>query len=673
MSVAAMKTPGVYISELDAFGNAVVPVPTAVPVFIGYTSTTQFNGQNLKNKAIKITSLADFTTIYGSTPPQVQFNVTSNVLPAGFDALTAQVPIQKAAAVKAAKAASDAAAAITPADATAVAAAAAYTTAATTMGTDVATTTAAVAKAQTAYNAEVAASPQNPVTLAAASAILSATLANQKLITETDDTKIEALVAARADLKAKQAVNPPVAADVAAAQTALTTAQNVFEKIIEGSDFIFNNVAYTLATSTINYRLFGGVKFFFENGGGHCYILSVGSYDYTKTGLSDNSDFTNALTLLEKETEPTMIVIPDAVEIKNPAASTIDLIYSNCYSLQSQMMDHCGTLMNRVAILDIPGGYEEQPVGTTSSIDAFRNAVEPTLPKFNSYGAAYYPWINTTVFQPSDVSYLNVNATTANTSAIQAMLTDEFTDDQGIPNSKMAPYISALFPAAGSTATITPSKADSVLSNLSKSYQQLINAILTNLNLMPPSAAMAGIYTTVDNNEGVWVAPANVAVQSAVSPAVTIDNDTQEDLNVPIDGKSICAIRAFTGKGVLVWGARTLDGNANDWRYINVRRTLIYIEQSVKEAASAYVFAPNDPGTWVNVSSMISNFLTGLWSQGGLVGPQPADAFSVAVGLGITMTGDDILAGIMRVAVKVAVSHPAEFIDITFQQEMQKA
>ena len=147
----------------------------------------------------------------------------------------------------------------------------------------------------------------------------------------------------------------------------------------------------------------------------------------------------------------------------------------------------------------------------------------------------------------------------------------------------------------------------------------------------------------------------------------------QEDLNVPLDGKSVCAIRAFKGMGNMVWGARTLDGNSNDWRYVNVRRTLIYLEQSIKEAAKAYVFAPNDASTWVNVKSMISNFLTGVWKQGGLVGPKPADAYSVSVGLGTTMTNDDIQQGIMRVMVKVAVSHPAEFIEITFQQQMQKA
>ena len=123
----------------------------------------------------------------------------------------------------------------------------------------------------------------------------------------------------------------------------------------------------------------------------------------------------------------------------------------------------------------------------------------------------------------------------------------------------------------------------------------------------------------------------------------------------------------------MVWGARTLDGNSQDWRYINVRRTLIYIEQSVKYAAKTYVFEPNDSGTWILVKSMITGFLNDLWKAGGLVGNSPADAYEVDVGLGSTMTPTDILDGIMRVSVKVAVSRPAEFIVITFEQKMQES
>ena len=201
------------------------------------------------------------------------------------------------------------------------------------------------------------------------------------------------------------------------------------------------------------------------------------------------------------------------------------------------------------------------------------------------------------------------------------------------------------------------------------------NAILTEmakrLNLLPPAAAMAGIYTMVDNARGVWKAPANVSLHSVVGPAVPISQEQQEDLNVHVRGKSINAIRGFVGEGTLVWGARTLDGNSLDWRYINVRRTMIMLEESIRIAAKAVMFEPNVAGTWVTIKGMISNFLTGIWKRGGLAGAAPEDAFSVHLGLGETMTPEDILEGILRVTVLVAISRPAEFIEITFQQQMQ--
>src|SRR5690606_9222522 len=107
--------------------------------------------------------------------------------------------------------------------------------------------------------------------------------------------------------------------------------------------------------------------------------------------------------------------------------------------------------------------------------------------------------------------------------------------------------------------------------------------------------------------------------------------------------------------------------------YVNVRRTMIMLEESVKLASKAYVFEPNVANTWVTIKSMIGNFLTGVWKRGGLAGSSPEDAFSVHVGLGETMTAEDILEGILRVTVLVALSRPAEFIEITFQQQMQKS
>jgi hypothetical protein len=193
------------------------------------------------------------------------------------------------------------------------------------------------------------------------------------------------------------------------------------------------------------------------------------------------------------------------------------------------------------------------------------------------------------------------------------------------------------------------------------------------LGTLPPSAAMAGIYTQIDATRGVWNAPANIGFTSVIGPTVPISNKMQEDLNVPITGYAVNAIRDFVGRGTLVWGARTLDGNSNDWRYIQVRRTLIYIEQSVELALNKFVFEPNVAQTWVTVATMIGAFLRGLWSQGGLMGATPEEAYSVLCGLGSTMTAQDVLEGRMIVQIKLQMVRPAEFIILTFKQQMQGA
>ncbi|HTR00582.1 MAG TPA: phage tail sheath C-terminal domain-containing protein, partial [Candidatus Acidoferrum sp.] len=211
----------------------------------------------------------------------------------------------------------------------------------------------------------------------------------------------------------------------------------------------------------------------------------------------------------------------------------------------------------------------------------------------------------------------------------------------------------------------------SALMMASTTYANITQHVLTDANVLPPSGGMAGVYANVDANEGVWQAPANVSMVGVVDLPIKLSADQQAYLNVDaIGGKAINAIRFFNGLGILVWGARTLDANSLDWRYVPVRRTMIMLEQSVKLAAQPYVFQPNDANTWAGVKSMVSSFLTSIWKEGGLQGATPDAAFQVNVGLGSTMTADDILNGIMRVTVLVAVVHPAEFIVITFEQEM---
>jgi phage tail sheath protein FI len=174
----------------------------------------------------------------------------------------------------------------------------------------------------------------------------------------------------------------------------------------------------------------------------------------------------------------------------------------------------------------------------------------------------------------------------------------------------------------------------------------------------------------VDSNRGVWKSPANVSLNRVSAPTVSIERSEQDGLNVSDTGKSINAIRFFNGKGVLIWGARTLDGNSNEWRYISVRRFFNMVEESVKKATEPFVFEPNNANTWVKVKAMIENFLTLQWRSGALMGAKASDAFYVKVGLGETMTEDDVLNGKMIVEIGMAAVRPAEFIILRFSHKM---
>jgi hypothetical protein len=215
---------------------------------------------------------------------------------------------------------------------------------------------------------------------------------------------------------------------------------------------------------------------------------------------------------------------------------------------------------------------------------------------------------------------------------------------------------------------------DKVVYDTSALYNNLVNEIQKKSAMLPPSGSIAGVYAQVDANRGVWKAPANVSLSSTSSPWVKIDNQQQEDLNVDVmAGKSINAIRNFTGKGTLVWGARTLAGNDNEWRYISVRRFFNMVEKSVQLSTNWAVFEPNDVTTWVRVKAMIENYLTNLWKAGALAGATPEAAYFVNIGLGSTMSAVDILEGRMNVEIGMAAVRPAEFIILKFSHKLQES
>ncbi len=204
------------------------------------------------------------------------------------------------------------------------------------------------------------------------------------------------------------------------------------------------------------------------------------------------------------------------------------------------------------------------------------------------------------------------------------------------------------------------------------------NKILTEIyNLpitLPPSSAIAGVYARVDRDRGVWKAPANVSLNYVIKPTVQITNTIQDNLNVDtVAGKSINAIRTFTGKGTLVWGSRTLAGNDSEWRYVPVRRFFNMAEESIKKATEQFVFEPNDANTWIRVRAMIENFLILQWRAGALAGAKPEQAFYVRIGLGQTMSAMDILDGKMIIEIGMAVVRPAEFIILRFSHKMQES
>ncbi|WP_291601423.1 phage tail sheath C-terminal domain-containing protein [Bacteroides sp.] len=456
-----------------------------------------------------------------------------------------------------------------------------------------------------------------------------------------------------------------------------------------------------------SYTLYYNMMLFFANGGGACYIVSVGSY---KDALKKDSMITG-LGKLTLEQEITLVAIPEAVNLSSS---------EEFKDIQQQMLSHCGnTMKNRFALLDIyPKANEKTKI--EDQVNFFCDNIGSS---FLSYGAAYFPWLNTSIvgerdlkgdmFTWTDNAYIHRTQLDAGFAEIvESLFVEEFEIKENVVKNnhtfKLEEVVKGNIYADGDTketkaigwieSVIDFKEAETgkvikkdvkvvwlfsnnvdkqalhqALYNVSSVYKQAIKGVLKNLNLFPPSAAMAGIYTMVDNSRGVWKAPANVTLNYVGSTVEDIDDEQQAELNVPIHGKAVNVIRLFRGEGVKVWGARTLDGNSLDWRYVNVRRTLLFLEESIKNAARAYVFEPNDAGTWINMKCMIDSFLRSVWKRGGLAGATPEDAFEVHIGLGDTMTAEDILDGIMRITVLVAVTHPAEFIEITFQQQAQKS
>jgi uncharacterized protein len=186
---------------------------------------------------------------------------------------------------------------------------------------------------------------------------------------------------------------------------------------------------------------------------------------------------------------------------------------------------------------------------------------------------------------------------------------------------------------------------------------------------VPPSGHIAGIYARVDNERGVHKAPANVVIRGIrLNDGIAQDvTKRHQDLLNP---KGINAIRFFPGLGQRVWGARTLSSDAS-WKYINVRRLFLFIEESIEEGTQWVVFEPNDESLWALVRQTVANFLTTVWRSGALAGTTADEAFFVACDRS-TMTEDDIANGRLICVIGVAPVFPAEFVIFRIQQKTRE-
>lgn len=451
--------------------------------------------------------------------------------------------------------------------------------------------------------------------------------------------------------------------------------------------------------------LFYAVSHYFANGGGPCWIVPIGG------GANAAADFAAGLARLEQEDEPTLILFPQAAE-------RLDM---DAYGALAQAaLAQCNQLKDRFVLLDVPAG----------NVSGFRNAVGNNN---LSYAAAYHPFLATTITWQTDDASVSVERSTGGVTRfakdfpaagggltvsfagnadaapsvriVKGAAADDLTfkleaktliisNVEGRTGSAIADAWQALAekPAgfsvdkqgagastlAAAAGTPLVAQATSVaLSTLKTEQTALYNRVKEAVGrarvTLPPSAAVAGAYASVDRDRGVWRAPANVSLNATIAPVSRVTDTDQQDLNVDSTaGKSVNVIRAFAGKGTLIWGARTLAGNDNEWRYVPVRRLFITIEESTRKASAFAVFEPNDATTWLKVKGMIESYLYSLWERGALAGSKPEAAYYVNVGLGRTMTAQDVLEGRLIVEIGIAAVRPAEFVVLRFMHRLQQ-
>ena len=412
-----------------------------------------------------------------------------------------------------------------------------------------------------------------------------------------------------------------------------------------------------IETGGVRGHLYDAMRMYFANGGGPCVIVSAGA------GEPDADRLLAAVAVAAAYQGATAIAVPDAVLL--PAADWARVALG--------LIAACARAGDRMAILDVCE-LSAAPDGT-SAVAAFRAALAEVPAEQRRFGVAYFPaliqaddpatidlsWIDPAALDTLKTTLAALSLTVA-ARALVALI--------GTSVARLEPADVGLPPDPD---LVTHRDLTNRLCAAIPAMRHLLAAIGETRRVVPPSGALAGIWCRSDAAHGVWTAPADVGVALAIAPTLAVDATLAAALDAPDQPLAINPLRVFASRGLLVWGTRTLDNQSDDWRYLAVRRTVTWIEQSIRLGLQQLVFAPNTAATWASAATTIEALLHGLWAAGGLSGATAADAFNVATGLGATMTAGDVLDGRMIVAVTVRLAGAAGPIELTFAQAMAGA
>jgi phage tail sheath protein FI len=395
------------------------------------------------------------------------------------------------------------------------------------------------------------------------------------------------------------------------------------------------------ATCDLDYPLFQSLRLYFANGGGPCYVVSAGSYSGTPLAM-DGKALVAGVEALATLEEPTLLVCPDAALLGELPMALV----------QQAMLQQCRRLQDRFAVLDT---RLDDPHGQSFRSQIGLDAL--------SYGAAYTPWLKTLALCSAGYAAWRGQLRQVG----KPVVLRDFTADPAV-----LAQLAAIDQALDTNPAADVAKLELWLEVNFAAYRSILVGVRDKSTVAcPSSGAVTGAYVAMDTQRGVWKSPANVSLSGVTATTVAFNGSELDALNMDTQaGKSINAIRVFTGKGVLIWGARTLAGNDNEWRYVSVRRLFILVEESIKKSTAWVVFESNDANTWNALRGMIENYLTQKWRDGALQGIKPEQAFFVRCGVGQTMTAKDVLEGRLNIEIGMAVVRPAEFSILRFSHHM---